>query len=80
MKATPITARVAENGVGWSVGRSTTRPKLDVTAGVDGQAEQRLMDQIQPRRSAESAFPGLQPRSTGSLRESVSEVGRISWA
>jgi len=46
MKATPITARVAENGAGWSVGRSTTRPKLDVTAGVDGQAEQRLMDQI----------------------------------
>jgi hypothetical protein len=46
MKATPITARVADKGSGWSVGRSTTRPKIDVTSGVDGKAEQRLMDQI----------------------------------
>ncbi len=46
MKATPITARVAESGTGWIVGRSTTRPKTDVTSGVDGKAEQRLMDRI----------------------------------
>lgn len=46
MKATPITARVADKGSGWNVGRSTTRPKLAVGSGVDGKAEQRLMDQI----------------------------------